>query len=155
MCFPDLKTSLLNLNIWKQSDLPQSNQFLPWYLRFSHRHDSLFSLIYTSALIQHHSLNYHGMLCLKTHCKMFYLLIILILVHISFIPLLNVVDVIINYFIGLLHRFKGVFAFQWVKFKTAFKASIFQTMFLMDLTLRNKNKISIQTEYSHREWQEC
>lgn len=86
---------------------------------------------------------------------MFYLLIALILVHVSFIPLLSVVDVIIDYFIGLLHRFKGVFAFQWVKLKTAFKASVFQTMFLMDLTLRNKNKINIQTKYSHRESQEC
>lgn len=81
---------------------------------------------------------------------MFYLLIILILVHVSFISLLSIVDVIINFFIWLLHRFKGVFAFQWVKFKTAFWASIFQTMFLMDFTLKNKNKINIQTEYSHR-----
>lgn len=72
------------------------------------------------------------MLCLKTHGKMVYLLIILVLVHVSFIPLLSVVDVIINFFVRLLHRFKGVFAFQWVKLKITFQASVFQTMFLMD-----------------------
>lgn len=65
---------------------------------------------------------------------MFYLLLILVLVNVSFIPLLSVVDIIINFFIRLLHRFKGVFEFQWVELKTAFQAFIFQTMFLMDLT---------------------
>lgn len=80
---------------------------------------------------------------------MFYLLIILILVHVSFSPLLSVVDIIINFFIGLLYRSKWVFAFQWVKLRTSFQVSIFQTMFLMDFTLKNKNKINIQTEYSH------
>lgn len=69
---------------------------------------------------------------------MSYLLVILILGHASFIPLLSVVDVIINLFILLLCRFKGIFAFQRVKLKTAFRASIFQTMFLMDLTLKKK-----------------
>lgn len=81
---------------------------------------------------------------------MFYLLIILILVHVSFSPLLSIVDIIINFCFGLLHRSKWVFAFQWVKLKTSF-----QTMFLMDFTLKNKNKINIQTEYSHIESQEC